>query len=608
MNPRTKSILTMAAIGAGLGVFAWLNDLPRPSTASVDPMDDYIMFGIETGSADMIRYEFATGTLSSIGTVRDTAGNAYTGINAAAYIPGHLNVYGFWRDPADVQTKLLYINAQTGIASTVGADLGTDEIAGAEAVWTNNGWVVYAIQQPPLVDFEIEGGRVIPSTDFAVKVTVLGADISYAGQYEEPVTVKVNVGANTYEPFGPFDLALTGNVHDHTVHEFIIDATHTALDNVSVVGQNWIKKTGENGSHDDEWEVRNTVSSANDVPEVIVLRDGDPVPNITPFLDQAEIVDFIEDYVDFTDNTVDLGPNDAIYLFELGFGGASSSSADFQDLVVLVSVAGSVPEFTQGGTHGVLGGKINLNPNNNNNREFTLKKPDDTVVTRDDLHEDSPIDTNGVYYEGYATYVRVIPKGPGSQNELTIDGVSQEIQNSDLYTVTAQAMSVKVYNDGPDGGRAMGQWWIEFTSGEPGTVYEGEAPIDDGNDVHLVTIDHKTAVATPVMPLENRYDSLTSEDGMIFYGTSGSILYEINTVTSTETLVGVITDSAVNAMSYAGSQAMGFDSATDNMAPVNPTSSPLIGTPIPVGSVTDLGTMVFTTVDEDPAAISSGFD
>ena len=345
MAANKRNLLTMSVIGAGLILFAWFNGLPHNSRASSGVMDDYVMYGIESDSAALLRYNFAESELSTVGTIRLGNGSVLTGIEATAYIPGYTNIYGFWKDDADGESKLIYINAMSARATLVGGSLGPVNIEGATAVNDGGGWGMYAVENPSPVTFDIEGGRVVPGGQFAVKLTVLGADISYGGQYEEPVTVKLRVGENYYEPFGPLDLALTGNIHDHTVHESIVQATHVGGSNVSVIGRNWIKKSGEDGSEDSEWEIRNTVTSTDDVPEVIVLRNGDAVPNITPFLDQAEIVDFIEAYVDFDSNTVVLGDHQVIYLFELGSGGASSSSADFQDLVVLVTLGHSEEEL-----------------------------------------------------------------------------------------------------------------------------------------------------------------------------------------------------------------------------------------------------------------------
>jgi hypothetical protein len=58
------------------------------------------------------------------------------------------------------------------------------------------------------IDFEISEGRVVPTEEFAAKVSVLGAAIT-SGGVDMPVTVRVNVGDSVFEPFGDFDNPVT---------------------------------------------------------------------------------------------------------------------------------------------------------------------------------------------------------------------------------------------------------------------------------------------------------------------------------------------------------------------------------------------------------------
>ena len=606
MNRRDRGLL---AIGAAvcLGTLSMGDVLDSSYTQMA-------MFGIDRVGSYLVRYDFNTGVVTEVGQVRDKSGNLLEGIEASAYIPGFTNIYGFWQDPADGQSKLIYINTSTASAAVVGNPLGDDPVTGAVAAAGNNGWEVFAIQQPaePALGFEIEGGRVIPDGEFAVKVTVLGADISYGGQYEEPVTVRLRVGGSTFEPFGAFDQAVSGNIHDHTVHHAVLSGTFAAGDNVSVIGRNWIKKKSwYNGTSNAHWEERGTVTSTDDVPEVIVLRNGDDVPNIEPFLDQAEIVDFIEDYVDFDTNKVAIGANQAIYLFELGSGGASSSSADFQDLVVLITLASSEDALLVAeGVEGELSGELNINPNNSPDNEFTLEKPDGTTLTRDDLHDGAGIDENGVIYSGPADLIKVKPKGSGNQNTMMVDGASFAVSNANLYSIVAgdDGMTVTIYNDNINGsGIPMGHWWIDFTGGE-GTVYEGDPPTpDSGESGRLIKVDHKTGAVTEVMTLVNRYDSLASEDGAVFYASGGGGLYLIDTTAGTETLVGAIPGTTVDAMEYAGTTIMAFDSTEDHMVPVDSGTAAALGSPASLG-MDDLGTIVFMDLADDPGAIGHSFD
>ncbi|MHC5113980.1 MAG: fibro-slime domain-containing protein [Planctomycetota bacterium] len=94
-----------------------------------------------------------------------------------------------------------------------------------------------------------------------------------------------------------------------------------------------------------------TVDAGSASPYVYVLRKNDPVPAIPAMADLATIHDFVEPYVDLASGLMTLEDNQAIYLFELGTTNLASPDADFQDLVVLVTLA-SDPIFFNGGSGG----------------------------------------------------------------------------------------------------------------------------------------------------------------------------------------------------------------------------------------------------------------
>ncbi len=188
------------------------------------------------------------------------------------------------------------------------------------------------------IDFEISEGRVIPSQDFAVKVSVLGAAITSSG-VDMPVTVKVNINGTSYEPFGDADDPFAGNVNDHSPpRHFIVREMFEPDSTIDVTGTSW-RTSGSlylrRNSHDQS-------------PSVKVLRNGDPVPDIAGFENQADAVEFIRDYIDPETNTMMLDENQSIYLFELGTTRLSSLAADFQDLVVLVTLGESPEALEQG--------------------------------------------------------------------------------------------------------------------------------------------------------------------------------------------------------------------------------------------------------------------
>jgi hypothetical protein len=188
------------------------------------------------------------------------------------------------------------------------------------------------------IDFTINEGRVVPSEDFAVKVTVLGAAITSSG-VDMPVTVRVNIGGESYEPFGAANDIGEGDVNDgENPRHFIVQEVFDPEAGIDVTGTSW-RTSGslylQRNSHEES-------------PSVKVLRDGDPVPDIVGFEDQADAVHFIQNYIDPETNTMLLDENQSIYLFELGTTRLSSSAADFQDLVVLVTLGTSPEALAEG--------------------------------------------------------------------------------------------------------------------------------------------------------------------------------------------------------------------------------------------------------------------
>lgn len=125
----------------------------------------------------------------------------------------------------------------------------------------------------------------------------------------------------------------------------------------------------------------------------------------------------------------------------------------------------------------VVSGELNINPNNSPHNEFSLTKGDGGVITRDDLHKKAPIDGNGTYYEGPATLMHVNPKGNGNQNTFYVDGEVFPLKNSETYDFSGD-MTVRVYNDKPKKGKAMGHWWVATG----GFLDKGDDGDDDDDD------------------------------------------------------------------------------------------------------------------------------
>lgn len=616
----------MRTIPATVFTLATLLIASAAQAQEVDPFyQQTALFGINRTSAELSRYNFADGTFQAIGRVTDGSGNSMLDINASAYVPGHMNIFAFWNDPSDSQTKMVYVNTMTAKGTVVGNPMGPGQMTGAvagsnsgtasisglininpnnspdnefilntadgstytrdhlhqnsnvdgsgtfyqgaahyvrvkpkgngnqsglivngEAFSLNNNtaykivgpmavrvyndqingngkamgkwwieitagtvsvfegvgmvagggsnqtaWVVYGVQkveaaEDPTVDFNIEGDRVVPTEDYAAKITVLGAAITYGGHYTVPVTMQVKNGTQTYEPFGDFGKALDGNVNDNqNPREFIIPGIQTAGTAVDVLGRAWIKKKfNRSGNSENHWKIYMTVDgSQTNSQQVIVLRNGDDAPDVDGFLDQNDVADFVKDYIDPVTNKIVLDENQAIFLYELGTTSMSSSAADFQDLVVLVTLAKDPGDFAEG-------------------------DDDDNAA------------------------------GPASR---------------------------------------------------------------------LVKIDQKTGGFAQLMTLDREYDGLATRDGLVFFATHLNELYQIDITTQTETLVGNMAHDNVTGVEFAGTTLMGFEIDNDTLRPIDVSTGDPLGAPASV-TMTDLGTIIFMPTVSDPSAFPVAFD
>ena len=349
----TKPFLFMITAGLILASSA--------SAQTIDPaIIEMAVFGIDKNSGTMARYDFDTGQTKSIGTLRDAGNNPMTGVNASAYIPGFQNIFAFWTNPSDALSYLVYVNSETADATVVGQSLGAGEFSGATSALVpvegsttgETKWTVFALQhaeaeEDDTIPFDIIDDILVPSKPYYAKVTVLGAAISYGGYYNMPVTTKFQIGSVSYTPFGSFDKAVSGNVNDnHNPREYVFPNQYAAGTAVTTIGKSWKKKRWSySGSKNGHWKKHLTVSGSTPTQQLVVLRDGDDVPQIPGFLNQANIVVFVEDYVDPTTNKIVLDENQAIFLFELGTTYMSSPAADYQDLVVLVTLAQDPTDF-----------------------------------------------------------------------------------------------------------------------------------------------------------------------------------------------------------------------------------------------------------------------
>lgn len=206
----------------------------------------------------------------------------------------------------------------------------------SSAVFAMTAFPIGSASAQSTIDFTVSADKVIPSEEFALKVSVLGAAIEQNGT-PFPVTLSIRIGEETYQPFGPLNNPQTGNVNNNKpARHFTLQEIFDRNAPITVTGVAWQPGSGR------IYKQRTTQELSS---YVHVLRNGDPVPVMPGYENQSAAAEFVRDYIDADTQTIALHRNQVIYLFELGTDDLGAAAADFQDLVVLVTLGKSPEEL-----------------------------------------------------------------------------------------------------------------------------------------------------------------------------------------------------------------------------------------------------------------------
>ena len=170
-------------------------------------------------------------------------------------------------------------------------------------------------EAPPEDSFTIEDGQVVLTDDANTTFEHLGCAI-VCGSYDCPVTATLTINGVDY-PFADGDDINDGSTYSYDAGVITGGAT------VSVSATSYYPDV-YGGSQ------IITASSSPANQQVLVLEDGDTVPDIEGFAGQDDLESYIQDYIDTDTQTVTLQDNQAIVFFELGTTNMNSSAADFQ--------------------------------------------------------------------------------------------------------------------------------------------------------------------------------------------------------------------------------------------------------------------------------------
>lgn len=180
-------------------------------------------------------------------------------------------------------------------------------------------------------EFVIRGDSLEATTDYTANVKFLGTGWS-SPSYDAPVEVSVRVE-------GTEERSWTSGDSETTVGSYGVSSQDSGTP-LSVVARG---KTGPNGG----WR---TTSESTNAEYLVVLRDGDQVPNLDAGNGQQDVAAYAEDFVE--DGEVVLDHNQAVFLFDFNRRGTDHETADYQDAVVLVSFFSQESTGTQVHTDG----------------------------------------------------------------------------------------------------------------------------------------------------------------------------------------------------------------------------------------------------------------
>ncbi len=255
-------------------------------------------------------------------------------VDGDVHLTGNLNGYGILVVEGSFYTAensgLIWHGVVIGVDSnTIEFDLGdSSTVFGSTLIGAPNnaGLNLTGTPADTTIEFIIEEGKITPQQDFTAHVLILGVAFESL-----PITAKVRISDEWFEPWGTYTSPSTANLNDGNQHSFYPPTEYAGGTSIGITCKSWFIFFGW------EWE-KMEVSSWDNSPNVIVLRDGEEIPDIEPFGEQADITDFLEYYIDSESGTVTLADNQVIYLFELWTTDPSDPAYDFQDLVALVSL------------------------------------------------------------------------------------------------------------------------------------------------------------------------------------------------------------------------------------------------------------------------------
>jgi len=510
-----------------------------------------------------------------------------------------------------------FFRGEIGHARIIGRAMKKGEIRDDLAKGAD--WSIFVVQKVSESDnpisFDIDGA-VVPSEPCLVKVSILGASISYGAAYDIPVTTKFQIGGQTFSPFGNYEKAVSGNVNDElNPREYVFSDVFAAGSRINPIARSWQKiESYYSGKKDAHWSPYLTIDDSESArPNVLILKNGDVIPDVGSFWDQDPIADFIRDFIDPVTHTVLLDNNEAIFFFELGTTNLSDPAADFQDLVVLVTLgsdaAALLGDTGDGSAYAV---------------EYRAEPVAQQIlfdIPVQCLGEGGAIQTDRfvVQVSGGGPAVTVTTKSGTAEAVTLLEAIGSEIVDSNGFGVCLASIDGSQYTltvTSRAAPNALSHVVFDFGGGsvvlEPQNSYaavrNGESLVaSEGPRARLLHIDHRTGGYEQLMTLNRVYEGLATRNGRTFYGSSGQELYLIDTIEQVETLIGALPGGGVMGLEFADSVLLGFEINGDHLLPIDALSGAATSPGISLG-MANLGTIIYMPTESDPSKTPDSYD
>jgi len=565
-----------------------------------DAMSLYSLYGVNGESGELVSYSFSNGQFEPVGHIWMEGAGDIHGIQGMAHLPAHMNIIGFWTNPEDGETKMVYINSLTAKATVVGAGLGIGHVTGATVAGLDDeggldqtvGEIAGSINLNPNNNATSEFYVELADGNVITRDELLSNPAMYNGYSGTAVEVRFKPKGNGNQNSLYFDGVAhqIENSHTYTIASASISFTirnEQPNGNSQAMGHWWFDVTGD---------ATGTITDGL-TAGVFALQT----------IESGE-----EDVIDFENNGNSVTPAEP-FAVKVSVLGAAISAGGVYDLPVTlkVNVGGAwVAPFGSYTNHNQ--GDVN---DANNPRRYIAPEvyPAGTNVS---IKAQSWYSTNGTGNGNHAPYLTASTSSNSSniivlKNGDAVPTIPAFLEQSSILDFIIDYVDVTTNTVVLNPNQAIFLFELGTTNLESSAADFQDLvvlltfandpsdlnPNDDDDNVagessRLVKVNRWTGGYEQMMTLDREYDGLAAAPGGVFFATHGQQLFELDPLNQTETLVGTTEYSNITGFEAAGSTFCGFTSNAGVLTAVDVQTGQQIGTSINVGS-NDLQSIVF---------------